>query len=391
MTPGARIQAAIEILDGVIAAARTQGAAADTIIARYFADRRYAGSKDRRAVRDLVYLAIRALGELPVSGRAAMLAVTPAADRDLLFTGEGHAPAPIKAGEPIAATGVAPAWLLERLEASDIDAAAVGAMVTQRAPLDLRVNALNATVEEVKRKLADAEAIPGLPFGLRLSGGADVTTLAGTAEIQDAGSQFVAMAAGAAPDMVVVDLCAGGGGKTLALAADMANRGTILACDVGRDRLSKLPPRAKRAGATIIEPRLLDPGKEAAQLEDWQGRADVVLIDAPCSGTGTWRRNPETRWRLTPDRIDAVRRSQKHLLAIGAALAKPGGRLCYAVCSLLDDEGAAQVDAFVATHPAWEVEKPSIPVGTPRGHGVRLTPAKESTDGFFIATLRAPW
>lgn len=390
MTPAARTQAAIEIVDAVIAAARGGGAAADTIVQRYFADRRYAGSKDRRAVRDLAFAAIRRAGEVPPSGRAAILAVAQAEPSlAATFDGSRHGPAPMLPGEPMAPPGPAPAWLLDSLAASGLDSAEAAALVA-RAPLDLRVNPLRATPAEIATILPDAQPVPGLPHALRLPHGSDVAALAGRAEVQDAGSQAVTLAAEAAPDMRVVDLCAGGGGKTLALAAGMANRGRILATDVDRVRLSRLPPRAERAGVVIAETRLLDPGKELDALADWRRAANVVLVDAPCSGTGTWRRNPEARWRLTPTRLERFVAMQAHVLAVGAALVRPGGALVHIVCSLLDAEGAAQVERFLAAHPGWVADSLSLPFGRPRGGGLRLTPSHDGTDGFFVARLRAP-
>ena len=384
MTPAARSQAAIELLDAIVVAARDAGAAADTLIARYFATRRYAGSKDRRAVRELVYAAIRACGERPDTGRAALLAL---ADPAILatFDGSPHGPAPIDPAEPVAATGVAPGWLIKRFRASDLPLPEQRALIG-RAPLDLRVNTLRADPATVV--LPAAERIAGLPAALRLPNGTNVDTGDGALEVQDAGSQSVVAALGAKPGERVIDLCAGAGGKTLALAAAMANRGTLIACDTDRGRLSRLAPRAERAGVTIVEPRLLDPMREAAQLGDWQGRADHVLIDAPCSGTGTWRRNPEARWRLTPARLESLKALQSRLLTIGAALVRPGGTLTYVVCSLLDEEGADQAAAFLAAHAAWQAVAPAI--GTPRGSGARLTPLADATDGFFVARLRAP-
>ena len=170
----------------------------------------------------------------------------------------------------------------------------------------------------------------------------------------------------------------------------MADRGTLLACYIDRDRLSRLAPRGARAGTTMVEARLLDPGREAEQLTDWQGRADAVLVDAPCSGTGTWRRNPEARWRLTPALLDRLVASQQHVLAVAAPLVRPGGLLVHVVCSLLDAEGADQVGRFLAGHPGWRAEPVAIPAGTPRGPGRRLTPATDGTDGFFVARLRSP-
>lgn len=384
MTPAARTQAAIELLDAIATAAHDGGAAADTLISRYFSQRRYAGSKDRRAVRELVYAAIRRLGEPPASGRAAVLALA-AGDPALAatFDGSAHGPAPIAADEPVAPEGLHPHWLEERLAASGLDVTEQQALIA-RAPLDVRVHPDHADAVV----LEGASPIAGLPLARRLPAGTDVTALAGAVEVQDAGSQAVTLAARAQPGMTVLDLCAGAGGKSLALAADMRGAGRIVATDIDRARLSRLMPRATKAGVTIIETRLLDPGYEVAALADVD--ADVVLIDAPCSGTGTWRRNPEARWRMTPARIDRLVQAQAHVLTIGALSVRAGGALVYIVCSLLDAEGPEQVDAFLADHPGWVAERPALPFGRPRGAGVRLTPAHDATDGFFVARLRAP-
>lgn len=390
MTPAARAQAAIELLDSIVAAARDSGAAADTLIARYFAERRYAGSKDRRAVRELVYAAIRRLGERPASGRAAMLTLA-AEDPEIaaLFDGVGHGPAPIGPNEKAAEPGIAPEWILTRLRESGLDGGELSALI-DRAPLDIRINWLQPAPLPIEA----AVPIPGLPDALRLPSGTNIETLDaykdGAIEVQDAGSQIVTLAARAAPGTRIVDLCAGAGGKTLTLAALMGNEGVLLATDTDRARLSRLVPRAARAGATIVETRLLNPGHEAEMLADWSDSADCVLIDAPCSGTGTWRRNPEARWRLTPDRIARLAQAQRHVLEIGATLVKPGGALVYIVCSLLDEEGAGQVSAFLTDHPGWRAAPLVLPAGRPHGAGVRLTPAHDATDGFFVARLERP-
>ncbi|HEX8389164.1 MAG TPA: RsmB/NOP family class I SAM-dependent RNA methyltransferase [Sphingomonas sp.] len=387
MTPPARTQAAIELLDRIIVAAREGGAAGDVLVQRYFAERRYAGSKDRRAVRELVFAAVRACGEPPASGRAAMLALA-AEDVALAatFDGSAHGPAPIGADERGAERGVAPAWLIETLRASGVAVADMPALV-ERAPLDIRVNRMAATPDEVAARLPGAEPIAGLPDALRLPSGTNVAELAGAVEVQDAGSQAVTLVAQARPGQRVVDLCAGGGGKTLALAAAMGNEGAILACDVDRARLQQLPPRAARAGVTIAEPRLLNPGREVEMLSDWRDTADCVFVDAPCSGTGTWRRNPEARWRLTPDRLAKLAGTQAHVLDVAAALVRPGGVLIYVVCSLLDAEGRDRVDTFLAAHQGWTAEALNLPFGRPHGAGLRLTPAHDRTDGFFVARL----
>jgi len=390
MRPAARIQAAIEVLDLVLAAAREGGAAADTIVQRYFSMRRYAGSKDRRAVRDLVFAAIRACGEAPESGRAALLLL--ARDDMALaagFDGSPHGPAPIDDGEPVAVAGMAPAWLIGRMDAAGLGEDEIAALVT-RAPLDVRVNTLVTTVEAAASAIADAVPVAGVATALRLPAGTNIEPFAGRIEVQDAGSQIVAGAAPARAGMTVIDLCAGAGGKTLALAAAMRNEGRIIAADTDRARLSRLAPRAERAGVTIAETLLLDPGRELEALEGLGGAADAVLIDAPCSGTGTWRRNPEARWRLDLARLGRLVETQRRLLDIGATLVKPGGALVHIVCSLLDEEGAGQVDAFLARYPGWAAEPMALPFGRAHGAGFRLTPAHDGTDGFFVARLIAP-
>lgn len=387
MTPQARLQAAIDILDAVIAAARHRGAPADRLFSEWFRTRRFAGSGDRRAVRAIVYAAIRVCGEVPVSGRAAAMRL---AQQDpalaLLFDGSRHAPALPEPGEPVANAGIAPGWLETALAESGLDEAEQVALL-ERAPLDIRINALKAALAVLPEPGAPTPA----PFGRRYPAGTLVEAWeayqAGAIEVQDAGSQLVCCAVAAEPGEAVLDLCAGAGGKTLALAADMDNRGTLLGCDSDRARLSRLPPRAQRAGVTIAETRLLDPGREAAALTDWQGRADAVLVDAPCSGTGTWRRNPEARWRLDPAELSRLTALQARLLDVAAPLVRPGGRLVHVVCSLLDAEGADQITAFLNRHTGWRAVPLALGAGTPRGGGTRLTPHADQTDGFFVARL----
>lgn len=387
MTPAARVQAAIEVLDLVIAAARSQGAPADRIIADWFRPRRFAGSGDRRAVRELVYRAIRACGEVPASGRAAMLRV--AADDPAvaaLFDGSSHGPAPVTPDERAAAPGFAPDWLVDALAAGGLDAEEAAALL-DRAPLDLRVNTLKAQRDQLDLP-APAEPTDALN-GLRIASGTTVEQwpafVEGLVEVQDTGSQLACQAVGATPGETVIDLCAGAGGKSLALAAAMANRGRVIASDTDRARLSRLHPRAVRGGASIIETVLLDPGREGEALSAWSGKADAVLVDAPCSGTGTWRRNPEARWRLRPAEVERLAALQSRLLDLAAALVRPGGRLVYVTCSLLDAEGRDQAEAFLRRHPEWRADAPVLPAGRSHGPGVRLTPLHDGTDGFFIA------
>jgi 16S rRNA (cytosine967-C5)-methyltransferase len=392
VTPAARVQSAIELLDTIVAAANARGAPADRILAEWFRGNRFAGSKDRRAIRELVYDAIRACGPLPASGRAAMLRLAQA-DAALtgLFDGSGYGPAPVAEGEPVAEGGIAPRWLERALAASDI-AGPEAAMLLERAPLDIRVNALKADRDAIGLP-AEARRVEA-PNGLRLPAGTPVESWPayrdGLIEVQDLGSQLACEAVGARPGETVIDLCAGAGGKTLALAAAMANAGTLIAADTDRGRLSRLRPRAERAGALVAETVLLDPGRELEALATWRQSADAVLVDAPCSGTGTWRRNPEARWRLAPQDLERFASTQARLLEIAGELVRPGGRLIYVVCSLLDAEGADQAASFLATHADWRADPPTLPLGTPRGTGVRLTPFHDGTDGFFIARLEKP-
>lgn len=383
MTPSARAQAAIEILDQVIASARDDGPPADTLVSAYFKTRRYAGSKDRRAVRELVFRAIRHSGEVPPSGRAALLPLVPE-----LFDGAGHGPAAPSADEPRAEPGIVPGWIAPLL--SPLVSEGEWAALTDRAPLDLRANIARTTREEMVAHFG-AEPTPLSPWGLRLpsdaAASADEAFADGLVEVQDEGSQLIALACAPADGQTIVDLCAGAGGKALALAS-AAPEARIIACDTSLSRLRNLAPRAERAGATI-ETRLLDTPREAEALADLAAQADVVLVDAPCSGSGTWRRNPEGRWRLNPERLDRVEALQRRVLDLAAPLVKPGGILVYAVCSLLAREGAAQAAAFLSRHSGFVPEDIGMDVGRLDGVGRLLTPGHDRTDGFFIARFRA--
>jgi 16S rRNA (cytosine967-C5)-methyltransferase len=210
---------------------------------------------------------------------------------------------------------------------------------------------------------------------------------AGAIEVQDEGSQLAALAVGAQPDGIVVDLCAGAGGKTLALAAAMQNRGRLISADTDRGRLSAMPERLARAGVDIAEIRLLNPKREWDALSDLAGLADQVLVDAPCSGTGTWRRNPEARWRLTPDRLAKLEGEQDRLLALAAQLVRPGGSLTYVVCSLLPGEGEARIARFLGHDKGFAPDDFCLPGGGPPAASLALSPATHGCDGFFIARL----
>jgi 16S rRNA (cytosine967-C5)-methyltransferase len=391
MTPSARVQAAIEILDQVLASARDDGPPADALVQRYFKTRRYAGSKDRRAVRELVFRAIRRSGERPESGRSAMLGLADD-DNELAgrFDGSPHGPA-LRGPEEVAApAGYVPAWVRPIL--SDLVTANEWPALLERAPLDLRVNAARTTREAMLRSFDGAEPTRLSPWGLRLAADTKVDDhpafADGLVEVQDEGSQLIALACQPEGGMGILDLCAGAGGKSLALAS-AAPKAEIIASDTNRTRLAQLPTRAERAG-TAIAVRLLDGGREATQLADLEGQCDIVLIDAPCSGSGTWRRNPEGRWRLTPERLDRLVKLQRRLLDIAVPLVKPGGALVYATCSIIRAEGADQARNFLGRHSSWLVQDVSFDGGRADGPGRLLTPAHDATDGFFVARFAKP-
>ncbi|HEX8309654.1 MAG TPA: RsmB/NOP family class I SAM-dependent RNA methyltransferase [Allosphingosinicella sp.] len=394
MIPAARAQAAIDLLDEIIAAAKGGGAAADTLIARYFKTRRYAGSGDRRAVRELVYRAIRAWPEPPLSGRAGMLGLA-SQDPGLLaaFDGSPHGPAAVSPEEKglTPRSSAVPKWLVRRFD--PVVTPADLQSLLGRAPLDLRVNRLRAGRDEVAAAFAGAAPTPLSPIGIRLPDSIPVEDSeawrSGLVEVQDEGSQLLALACTAQPGETVLDLCAGAGGKTLALAAEMRNSGRLVASDTDRGRLSRMDLRLRRAGVTIVEPRLLNPGKELEALADLVDAPDLILVDAPCSGTGTWRRNPELRWRLDPQRLAQYVKLQAYLLDLAAEIIKPGGRIVYAVCSLLAEEGRGQAEAFSARS-AMVPELGAMTGGRTAGPGRILTPAHDGTDGFFVARWRAP-
>ncbi len=392
MTPAARVEAAIQLLDLIIAAARDQGPAADTIIAGWLKARRYAGSQDRRAIRDLVYDAVRLCGERPASGRAAMLALAAVrpglAD---LFDGSQHGPSPVAAGEAAAAPGLAPDWLTPLLAHVDI------AALLARAPLDLRVNRLKTDRAAAMRALGAGEPTPFSSDGLRLDPPVAVEAQPafrdGWIEVQDEGSQLIAALVDARPGMRVADLCAGAAGKTLAMAMAMQNKGKLLACDVSAPRLAGAAKRLARAGVDNAETHLLVPGDRWAKRR--AGGFDRVLVDAPCTGTGTWRRNPDARTRTAETDLAELLMKQREILDTSAQLVRPGGRLIYATCSLLPEEDELQVEAFLERHPAFRpvpLERAWAEAGLPGappcpGPWMALSPAAHGTDGFFAAVL----
>ncbi|MXP46452.1 RsmB/NOP family class I SAM-dependent RNA methyltransferase [Altererythrobacter luteolus] len=392
MTPAARVQSAIGILDSIIDAAQNRGAPADRIIAEWARGNRYAGSKDRRAIRELVYGAIRACGPVPLSGRTAMLRLAELQPEIAeLFDGSNYGPPAIGEGEAAATGGAAPPWVVRHLAKSDIAGPEAEALLG-RAPLDIRINTLKAARDTIELPEGGEPLLA--PNALRYESGTQVEQWDayrdGKVEVQDHGSQWACTAVRAQPGQTVIDLCAGAGGKTLSLAASMENTGTLIASDTDRGRLSRLAPRAEKAGAGMIQSVLLNPGKELEALSEFQGKADTVLVDAPCSGTGTWRRNPEARWRLGKAELLRFAEIQSRLLSIAAQLVKPGGRIVYVTCSLLDEEGKDRIAAFLAANPGWSADKLELPIGRAHGEGTRLTPYHDGTDGFFIASLTSP-
>jgi len=428
MTPGARLQAAIDILSEI---GRT-GYPADRAFDAWARSSRFAGSKDRAAVSEIVFGVLRHRAELAAAlgseeprllalGAVALIDGAGAAGAMALADGARHAPAPLAREEAAALRGAVlpgpdapswvrlnyPQWLHAEFEAAfGPDVEAEMAALMERAPADLRVNALKGGREAVLAALAGegvpAEPTPWSPWGLRLAGRANVTGLevfrSGSVEVQDEGSQLACLLTGAKPGEQIADLCAGGGGKSLALAAMMGNRGQIHACDTDRRRLGKLMPRAQRAGARniqthFIKPHML-PGEADPDLAGFEGRMDCVLVDAPCSGTGAWRRNPDARWRLTSGLLANYQATQAEVLARGARLVRPGGRLVYVTCSLLPGENERQVEAFLSGRPDfvqrdWQAGWPEgLPLPpAPPGPALRLSPARSGTDGFFAALL----
>ena len=427
MTPPARIASAIELLAAVEAAPRKP---ADAVANAFFRDRRFIGSGDRRAVSDRVWAVMRArrrlgwwlerIGE-PATPRLVVAASLLLEGWTLdgvkqSFSGgqfgpthlstpesaslgrlEGHSLADPDMPEAVALE--VPDWVLPHLRArfGDTLAAEMAAMGTQ-APLDLRVNLLLGTRETAIAALADEgiEAVPTelSPWGLRVEGRRPVTTgkafQSGLVEIQDEGSQLVALMVGAAPGMRVADWCAGAGGKTLALAMAMQNKGQIVACDVSVHRLEGAVRRLRRAGVHNVERHLIEPGDKWAKRR--AESFDRVLVDAPCTGTGTWRRNPDARLRLVERDLLELVPKQAAILQAAARLVRKGGRLVYATCSVLMEENEAQVQAFVAANPEFSVlplaqawSSAAAAPGT--GDFLSLTPRLHGTDGFFTAVL----
>ena len=421
MRDGARQQAAIEILTSLEDQRRP---AADAVKA-WMLTHRFAGSKDRAEIGDLVFGALR----WKQSSAWRMGADTPrawvwgalrwgfgwSAERIEQSTHDDpHAPAPPSEAErtalasatldgaPAHVRGDYPEWLdASFARAFGETRAEEGAALAAPAPLDLRANTLKTTRDNLIASLGESPKLkeppqptPYAPEGVRIPWtqgrtfpwASEQSFLKGWFEVQDEGSQLAALLSGAAPGMQVADVCAGGGGKTLALAALMANKGQIYAYDVDQRRLAPVKERADRAGAHNVQIRAPMRTKDA--LADLHGKMDVVFVDAPCTGSGTWRRNPDAKWRLRPNALAKRLEEQREALTMAAPLVKPGGRLVYVTCSVLPEENEDQLAAFVQANAKFApvALKPHLPAHA-RGAALQMTPLVTGCDGFFAGVL----
>ena len=389
MTPGARAAAAIQLLDRWLDGQE----GLDRLRTRWGREARYAGSGDRRAVGDLCYGVLRRLrsawwaadvdgtGTARDAVRGALL--LDGTDPDTIFTGEGHAPSRLEAAEqssrslddaPREVRLDLPDWMLTELERIPDE---VLAAMRERAPVDLRVNLLKASSDKVRAALAEegiaTEPVPLAATALRVVEGSrklrgSRALRDGLIEIQDTASQAAAALAGAQPGETVLDLCAGAGGKALAMAASMKGQGRLAVHDKYPRRMADLPARAARAGAALET-------IESANLERHAGEFDLVFVDAPCSGSGTWRRDPESKWRLDRTRLSELQQIQADILDQAARLTKPEGRLVYATCSLMVCENQTQIDRFLDRHENWHQDRV-----------LHIDPTKGG-DGFFAARM----
>lgn len=427
MTPAARIASAIDVLADI---EQNRRPTADAI-RDWGKGHRFAGSGDRANVANVVYDALRVKAsacwlmgeETPRAAVIGMLrrmrGLDTAAIAGLFGVDRYAAPALTEAeiarldtatmdGAPAHVTGDYPEWLEPYFERAFGDArvAEISALAA-RAPLDLRVNALKAIRPQIMEAIGhlNPEPSPLAPEGLRLAPRedgrvpyvqAEPAFIKGAVEVQDEGSQLVAVLANAQAGEQVLDLCAGGGGKTLAMAAAMNNKGQIFATDNDARRLMNIHERLERAGVRNVQVRT--PTARAAKTDGLEDKMDLVLVDAPCTGTGTWRRNPDAKWRMRPGSLEQRIKEQVEVLDGAAPCVRPGGRLFYITCSLLDEENGAQVSAFLARHPDFALMPPAnvanaAGLGAIAGHtdvtgqGLLLSPLRTGTDGFFAACL----
>jgi 16S rRNA (cytosine967-C5)-methyltransferase len=430
MTPAARLSAAIELIDTIDA----QRVPAAKALKDWGTAHRYAGSGDRSAIAGLLWDVLRRRASsawiMNDDGPRARLLGMLRLERKLdveaiaaLCDGGRFAPAPLSESErdallsrtldqaPAPVAGDYPEWLDPYLaEMFGEDRVAEAAAMASRAPLDLRVNTLKAKREKVLGQLAHlgVKETPWSPVGLRIALSADARNpgihaeesfIKGAVEVQDEGSQLAALLTAAKPGEQVIDLCAGAGGKTLALAAMMDGKGRLIATDSDKRQLAPIHERLSRAGVHNADIRA--PKGEGETLADIKASADLVVIDAPCTGTGTWRRNPDAKWRIRPGALEIRLREQAEVLDRAVPLVKPGGRIAYITCSVLPPENGAQVQAFLTRHPEFAIVPPAQTVTalwdkadafaeaarqTPEGW--LMTPRRTGTDGFFVSVLK---
>jgi 16S rRNA (cytosine967-C5)-methyltransferase len=430
MTPAARLSAAIELIDTI----ERERIPAAKALKEWGTAHRFAGSGDRAAIAGLVWDVLRRYAssawlmdaDTPRARVIGMLRLERGADTATiaaLFDGGRFAPSPLTDAEtaalasrslqaaPAAIAGDYPEWLDPYLaKVFGEERALEAAAMASRAPLDLRVNTLKGNRDKVQRSLAHlgAKPTPWSPVGLRIELSADARNpgiqseedfIKGAVEVQDEGSQLAALFSGAKPGEQVIDLCAGAGGKTLALAAAMQGKGRLIATDRDKRQLAPIHERLSRAGVHNAEVRA--PKGDADPLADIRISADLVVIDAPCTGTGTWRRNPDAKWRMRPGALEIRLKDQIEVLERAAPLVKPGGRIAYITCSVLADENSEQVAAFVKRHPEFAIVPPEQTAGvlwdkaeafaeaalrTPEGW--LMTPRRTGTDGFFVSVMK---
>src|SRR3984957_8466576 len=430
MTPAARLSAAVELIDTIDA----QRVPAAKALKEWGTAHRYAGSGDRAAISGLVWDVLRRRAssawimddDTPRARVLGMLKLERGMDVDTLAAlcdGGRFAPQPLSDGEraalsqrsledaPAHIAGDYPEWLDGYLaQVFGDDRVAEATAMASRAPFDLRVNTLKAKREKVLGSTAHLGTTPSpwSPVGLRIALGADARSpgihaeedfIKGAVEVQDEGSQLAALLSAAKPGEQVIDLCAGAGGKTLALAAMMAGKGRLIATGHDKRQLAPIYERLSRAGVHNCDVRT--PKGEGDSLADIRASADLVMIDAPCTGTGTWRRNPNAKWRIRPGALEQRLKSQAEVLDRAAGLVKPGGRIAYVTCSVLRSENGGQVREFLARQPGFAVIPPSETVTAlwdkaedftaatlQSAEGLLMTPRRTGTDGFFVSVLR---
>ncbi|MBV8031316.1 MAG: RsmB/NOP family class I SAM-dependent RNA methyltransferase [Betaproteobacteria bacterium] len=391
---------------------------ADETLSRYFRAHRSLGRRERAFVAEAAYAVLRRRRSLEAAARSsepralvlcALVRILGYSARSLDSAIAREELAFVAQLRSVSLDNLSPAvradlpdWLWERLvaEQGEEEAARIAAGLLQPAPLDLRVNIARTTREEALQRLRDdglqAVPTPHSPAGLRLPGKPAINRhplfVDGLIEVQDEGSQLLAWLVAPRRGEMIADYCAGAGGKTLALAMLMRASGRVYAMDVSAKRLSALSPRAARARVTSIHPLVLS-GENDTRAKRLAGKLDRVLVDAPCSGFGTLRRNPDLKWRHGPDAVRELAAKQQAILRAASRLVKRGGRLVYATCSILREENEAVVDAFVAAHPQFAPEScgdllSAQKIAMEAGERLRLWPHVHGTDGFFAAAFR---